>query len=106
MIMVLPSDTGTDKLMGRKEFEAMPAHAVLYNLGRGNSVDEDALAEALRNKVIAGACLDVFAREPLTPESPLADGSLPGLVRLPHASAYAESYIDRYLDEFIEWLKN
>jgi phosphoglycerate dehydrogenase-like enzyme len=78
---------------------------VIYNFGRGNSIDEAALAEALRSGSIAGACLDVFAVEPLPETSPLADETLPGLVRMPHASAYCECYIDRCLDEFIEWLR-
>lgn len=104
VIMLLPADTGTDNFLGKREFDAMPAHAVIYNFGRGNSIDEEALAEALRTGAIRGACLDVFKEEPLTANSPLADGNLPGLVRMPHASAYSEMYIERYIDECIEWL--
>ena len=106
VVAVLPSDTGTTGLIGRAEFEIMPRHAVFYNLGRGNCVDETALADALRGGVIAGACLDVFAQEPLCADSPLADGSLPGLLRMPHATAFCECYLDRYLDEFITWIKS
>jgi D-2-hydroxyacid dehydrogenase (NADP+) len=106
LVAVLPSDTGTDKLLNNAAFAAMPRHAVLYNLGRGNCVDEEDLAHALRTGMIAGACLDVFAQEPLTEDSPLADDKLPGLLRMPHASAFCDCYLDRYLDEFIAWLKN
>jgi len=105
VILLLPADTGTDNLMAEREFDLMQSSAVLYNFGRGNSVDEAALAQALREGSIRGACLDVFAQEPLTEASPLADTTLPRLVRMPHASAFCESYIDRFLDEFIEWLK-
>lgn len=105
VIMLLPSDTGTDNFMGRPEFELMAEHAVIYNFGRGNSIDEVALAEALRGGRIAGACLDVFVQEPLSAASPLADETLPGLVRLPHASAFCDSYIDCFLDEFMDWLR-
>ncbi len=105
VIMLLPSDTGTDNFLGEREFACMPAHAVVYNFGRGNSIDEAALARALQSRSIRGACLDVFKEEPLRANSPLADGTLPGLVRLPHASAFGDAYIDRFMDEFIEWLK-
>ncbi|MDD2599710.1 MAG: NAD(P)-dependent oxidoreductase [Kiritimatiellae bacterium] len=105
VIMLLPSDTGTDHFLGEREFECMPAHAVVYNFGRGNSIDETSLAKALRAGSIRGACLDVFQQEPLTAESPLADGNLPGLVRMPHASAFTEMYIERFIDECIEWLR-
>ena len=95
VIMLLPSDTGTDNFLGAREFECMPDHAVVYNFGRGNSIDEVALAKALQAGTIRGACLDVFAQEPLPVGSPLADGTLPGLVRMPHSSACCDSYIDR-----------
>ena len=41
------------------------------NIGRGKSVNECDLINAIKNKVIAGACLDVFENEPLSPESEL-----------------------------------
>ena len=100
-MLVLPSDTGTDEILASREFEIMPSRAVLYNLGRGNCIDESALALALRKGVISGACLDVFQKEPLDGNSPLADESLPGLLRMPHSSAYCECYIDRFIDELL-----
>ena len=103
LILVLPSDTGTDLMFDAKRLALLRRHAVVYNVGRGNCVDEVALAEALKSGVLRGACLDVFAEEPLTKASPLAE-NLPGLVRLPHASAFAEEYMDRFLDEVVEWL--
>lgn len=103
VILVLPSDTGTDRMFDAKRLARLPRHAVVYNVGRGNCIDEAALAEALKKGALRGACLDVFAQEPLTADSPLAL-ELPGLVRLPHSSAFAEEYMDRFLDEVIEWL--
>jgi phosphoglycerate dehydrogenase-like enzyme len=103
LILVLPSDTGTDKLIDAGRLARLPRRAVVYNVGRGNCIDETALAKALKTGALRGACLDVFAKEPLTAESPLA-GDLPGLVRLPHASAFADEYTDRFLDEIIPWL--
>lgn len=104
LILVLPSDTGTDKLIDAARLARLPRHAVVYNVGRGNCIDEKALAKALKSGALRGACLDVFAQEPLTSASPLAK-NLPGLVRLPHASAFTERYMDRFLDEVIAWLR-
>lgn len=104
LLLVLPSDTGTDRLIDARRLALLPRHAVVYNVGRGNCVDEAALAAALASGALRGACLDVFAQEPLTSDSPLAR-NLPGLVRIPHASAFTDDYMDRYLDEAIAWLR-
>lgn len=104
VILVLPSDTGTDNLMDAARLARLPRHAVVYNAGRGNCIDEAALAKALKTGALRGACLDVFAKEPLTAASPLSE-NLPGLVRLPHASAFADEYMDRFTDELIPWLQ-
>ena len=103
LILVLPSDTGTDRLIDAARLARLPQHAVVYNVGRGNCIDEAALAKALKSGALRGACLDVFAEEPLTKTSPLAK-NLPGLVRLPHASAFTDLYLDRFLDELTAWL--
>ncbi|HOE61278.1 MAG TPA: NAD(P)-dependent oxidoreductase [Kiritimatiellia bacterium] len=100
LILVLPSDTGTDRLINAARLARLPRHAVLYNVGRGNCLDEAALARALTTGRLRGACLDVFAEEPLQPGSPLV-ADLPGLVRLPHASAFADEYMERFTDEVI-----
>ncbi len=104
VVVVLPSDTGTDRLFDARRLALLPRRAVMYNVGRGNCIDEAALAKALRSGALRGACLDVFAREPLTADSPLA-ADLPGLVRVPHASAFTETYIDRFIGETIVWLR-
>ncbi|MBP5319516.1 MAG: D-2-hydroxyacid dehydrogenase [Kiritimatiellae bacterium] len=103
LILVLPNDTGTDRLMDARRLALLPERTVIYNLGRGNCIDEAALADALEARRVRGACLDVFAKEPLTAASPLAR-NLPGLYRLPHASAFAEVYMDRFVDEVVAWL--
>jgi D-2-hydroxyacid dehydrogenase (NADP+) len=104
VILALPVDTGTDNLLGARQFKKMPRHAVVYNIGRGNCINEPALAAALKARTIAGACLDVFSKEPLPKDNPLAK-NLPGLVRLPHASAFADAYMERYTDEIIPMIK-
>jgi phosphoglycerate dehydrogenase-like enzyme len=58
-------------LIGRNELTAMKSSACLINTARGPIVDEAALVDALREKWIAGAALDVFEVEPLPADSPL-----------------------------------
>ena len=104
LILVLPSDTGTDNLFGARRLALLPKHAVVYNVGRGNCIDEEAMARALNSGDLRGACLDVFKEEPLAEASPLAR-DLPGLVRMPHASAFGDVYMDRFIDEVIDRLR-
>ena len=80
LICVLPSDTGTDNMVDGRILRRMKKNAVIVNVGRGNAIDEAALADALRTRRIAAAFLDVFKKEPLTEVSPLA-ADIPGLFR-------------------------
>ncbi len=107
LIVALPSDTGTDNLVDASVLRAMKRSAVLINVGRGNAVDEAALAQALKSRRLAAAYLDVFKTEPLTDASPLAQ-DLPRLVRLPHASAFAPEYLPLFFQELAAagWLKS
>lgn len=104
LILVLPNDTGTDCMLDAARLSLLPRHAVIYNIGRGNAVDEAALQKALQDKTIRGACLDVFASEPLTKASPLAEDH-EALLRLPHASAFESRYMLRAFEEAVAWLK-
>jgi D-3-phosphoglycerate dehydrogenase len=60
----VPETPQTKEMIGAKEFSWMKESAVLINASRGTVVDIDALAEALANKRIAGAAIDVFPQEP------------------------------------------
>jgi phosphoglycerate dehydrogenase-like enzyme len=71
LAMALPLVADTINLIGAAELAMMPKTSFLINLGRGDSLDEDALNEALRADTIAGAALDVFKKEPLPDTSPL-----------------------------------
>ena len=98
LVCVLPSDTGTDNIVDAKLLRRMKRSAVLINIGRGNAVDEKALADVLKRRRIAAAFIDVFRKEPLTAASPLA-ADLPGLFRFPHASAFSPDYLARFFRE-------
>lgn len=66
-----PLNDATFGLIGTSELKIMKKNAILLNLGRGNIVDEAALATALEEETIAAAGLDVLSREPISPENPL-----------------------------------
>ena len=70
---------------------AMKPTAFLVNAARGAIVDQDALADALREGRIAGAGLDVFDPERLPPDHPLL--AEPGLIATPHVAFYSEESI-------------
>ena len=76
-----PLTKNTIKLIGRNEFRLMKRTAIFVNTSRGQVVDEEALVEALREKIIAGAGLDVFEKEPEIHPGLL---SLSNVVLLPH----------------------
>ena len=96
VVVAAPATPETRHLIDARALAAMPRHAVLVNVARGSLVDEGAVAEALREGVIAAAVLDVFDPEPLAPESPLWD--LPGV----YVSAHSSVSVDRFMDDVFE----
>ena len=85
LVVVLPKTDGTDKIVNAELLDALPNHAVLINVGRGNAVDEPALVKALESNKIAGVVLDVTAQEPLPEEHPF--WKTPNLLLTFHTSA-------------------
>ncbi len=81
----------------------MKPTAFLVNIARGEIVDEPALVRALKEGRIAGAGLDVFAQEPLPPESDL--WKLENVILSPHVSAATPNYDDRAVNLFAENLR-
>lgn len=81
----VPHTPATERMLGEKEFALMKRNAYLVNVARGGLIDEEALYQALKHRVIAGAGLDVFAREPLPKESPLL--TLDNVLCTPHSAA-------------------
>jgi phosphoglycerate dehydrogenase-like enzyme len=70
LVIVLPRTKDTNKIVDADVFNALPAHAIFINVGRGNAVDESALVNALTDGKIAAAVLDVFDKEPLPEDHP------------------------------------
>ena len=75
--------------------DAMPAHGVFINIARGPVVNEAEMIDRLQRKVIAGAALDTFIEEPLSPDSPL--WSMKNVIITPHIGGKSESYVDQIL---------
>ncbi len=83
-----PLTAETRGLLGREQFALMKHDAVLINTARGPIVDESALIEALQSKQIAGAALDVFEQEPISPASPLL--AMENVILTSHSIAWTE----------------
>jgi phosphoglycerate dehydrogenase-like enzyme len=89
----LPLNEQSNKLIGRSQLALMKRRSVLVNIGRGETVDEEALIECLREGRIAGAGLDVFAKEPLDPASGLL--TLEQVVCTPHMAGVGWENVER-----------
>jgi phosphoglycerate dehydrogenase-like enzyme len=83
-----PLTPQTRGLLGKPQFALMKPDAVLINTARGPVVDEAALIEALENSKIGGAALDVFEKEPLSANSPLA--AMENVILTSHSIAWTE----------------
>jgi phosphoglycerate dehydrogenase-like enzyme len=100
VLMSMPSTPETRHIIGALELRAMKPEAVLINIGRGSSVDETALVEALREKRIRGAALDVFETEPLPPDDPLF--TLDNVLLSAHSADRTEDWLERATRMFID----
>jgi phosphoglycerate dehydrogenase-like enzyme len=98
LVVVLPRTEGTNQIVNADLLNALPSHAILINVGRGNAVDEPALVDALKAGKIAGAVLDVTAQEPLPQDH--AFWTTPNLLLTFHTSAV--SYPDDITRLFVE----
>lgn len=99
VVVAVPLTPENKALIGPEEFEAMKTGAFLVDVSRGGIVDQEALAEAILSKKIAGAALDVFPEEPLPKESPLWD--FPNCFITPHISGVTPHYDGRAVELFI-----
>jgi phosphoglycerate dehydrogenase-like enzyme len=101
--VTLPLTPATRKFVGAGEIAAMRASAYIVNVGRGEVIDESALAEALRTGKIGGAGLDVFEHEPLEESSPLWE--MENVIMTPHISGANRGYNDKACQLFAENLR-
>lgn len=80
--LMIPLTSETKHLMNKKEFDMMKPSSILINGSRGETVNEAALYDALKQNKILGAGLDVYEKEPINPDDPLLN--LKNVVTLPH----------------------
>ena len=106
LVMSLPATPETTGLMDERRLRLMPEGSFLINVGRGNALDQRALALLLKSGWLGGAALDVFEREPLPPEDEL--WTCPRLLITPHvAGNMTLGYtVDRIVSMFLEDFEN
>lgn len=104
LISVAPGGAATSKAVTRDVLTALGPDGVFVNIGRGSTVDEDALIVALGDGTIRAAGLDVFADEPHVPEALLA---LPNACLLPHVGSATihtrQAMADLVVDNLVSW---
>jgi phosphoglycerate dehydrogenase-like enzyme len=105
LVCVLPGTEATHRLVDAQALAALPAHAWLINIGRGTTVDEAALVDALQARRIGGAVLDVFEQEPLPPDHPL--WHTPNTFITAHVAAknYLPDISDLFCDNYLRFLR-
>jgi len=92
LVLLTPLTAATRNCIDTKIFAAMKPTSYLINLARGGVVDEPALIEALNDKRLAGAALDVFSQEPLPVDHPF--WSMPNVIITTHQGGFCDVYID------------
>jgi len=94
-----PLTPATTGMIGARELALMKPNAVIINTARGALIDVEALAEALRQRRIGGAAIDVLPQEPPRDGSPLLASGIPNLILTPHTAWAARESRQRCLDE-------
>ena len=100
LVLACPLTPQTEGMIGAAQIGLLKPHAVVVNIARGPLIDQGALTAALRDGRIAGACLDVFATEPLPPGDPLWD--LDNVILSPHSASTVATENAALTDLFID----
>jgi phosphoglycerate dehydrogenase-like enzyme len=99
VINILPAAEGTANFFNARRFSSMKPSAVFYNIGRGDTVDQDALRDALVAKKFRAAYLDVTTPEPLPPDHPL--WTTPNCYITPHTAGGHSNEMERLVHHFL-----
>jgi phosphoglycerate dehydrogenase-like enzyme len=103
VIDLLPLNDSTKGAFDANRFAAIRRGAIFYNIGRGHTVDQEALLAALQSGHLGAALLDVTDPEPLPPDHPL--WSIPNCVITPHAAGGHDTEQERLVDHFLANLR-
>ena len=100
LALSLPATPETIKFLTAERIFKLKPTAVVVNVGRGNTVDEEALIASLSEGRIKGAVLDVVAKEPLLETSPL--WILDNVLLSPHTADRTATWLDETMEKFVE----
>lgn len=100
VVIAAPHTPETEKLFRAAQFEQMKSSSFLINIGRGVIVDLADLTDALAERRIAGAALDVYEVEPLPPDHPL--WNMENVILTPHVAAASPRISERHLETLLE----
>lgn len=103
VVNLLPAGVSTERIFDGEVFAQMQPHAAFYNVGRGDTVDQESLINALQNDKISAAYLDVTTPEPLPADHPL--WSAQNCLITPHVAGGMQNEMDVLVDHFLENLK-
>ncbi|KUI31633.1 hydroxyacid dehydrogenase [Mycobacterium sp. IS-1742] len=103
LVVAVPGTDETRAMIGAREVAALPDGAIVVNVGRGTTINEDALVEALADRRLGGAVLDVTRVEPLPSDSPL--WTLDNVIVSPHTAANVSSENAKIVDIFVDNLR-
>ena len=106
IVNVLPITTHTKHLLDNKAFESMHPSTILFNIGRGATICEESLINALKAKKIKAAVLDVFEKEPLQTDNPLWE--MENVFVTPHISGYclSDCIFNTFEDNYRRFISN
>ncbi|MCM3872863.1 MAG: D-2-hydroxyacid dehydrogenase [Pyrinomonadaceae bacterium] len=100
IVNILPANEDTNLFFNAKRLASLKQGAVVYNIGRGTTVDQDALLRELRGGRIAAAYIDVTQPEPLPPDHPLWE--TPNCFITPHTGGGHDKEKERQVKHFLD----
>lgn len=100
IVLTIPLTDETKNFIAAEELELMKDNACLINIGRGGTIDEEALCEVLEQGKLSGVGLDVFEEEPLPETSPL--WTQERVIITPHYAGLSPHYDERAFEIFLE----
>jgi phosphoglycerate dehydrogenase-like enzyme len=103
IVNILPDNPATQRFVNAARLAATNPGAIFYNVGRGTTVDQDALLAALQSGHLGAAYLDVTEPEPLPPEHPL--WSAPNCYITPHSAGGLRTEPQRLVQHFLDNLR-
>jgi D-3-phosphoglycerate dehydrogenase len=103
LVLCLPLTAETRGLISAEQLSALPADAILVDVGRGGVLDQPALYDAVRTGHLSGAALDVYAEEPLPMDHPLR--TLDRVLLSPHAGGASRQAVGRVIEHSVANLR-